>query len=138
MPCHFDRYDLVDLTRQVLTKLANQMYIDAMIAFQRKDAKALNLHSQKFVQLIKDIDVLLASDDNFLLGTWLKSAKKLAVNPNEMKQVRTHSSLVVENNKLMCHYLIGNIKFICVYAIIYELKSTCQAWGQLHNFFSLF
>ncbi|XP_021624819.1 alpha-N-acetylglucosaminidase isoform X2 [Manihot esculenta] len=80
------RYDLVDLTRQVLSKLANQVYIDAIIAFQRKDADALNLHSQKFLQLINDIDVLLASDDNFLLGTWLESAKELGVNPVEMKQ----------------------------------------------------
>ncbi|KAL3580121.1 hypothetical protein D5086_017956 [Populus alba] len=79
------RYDLVDLTRQVLSKLANQVYRDAMIAFRRKDARALHLHGQKFLQIIKDIDVLLASDDNFLLGTWLESAKKLAVDPNDMK-----------------------------------------------------
>lgn len=79
------RYDLVDLTRQVLSKQANQVYRDAMIAFRRKDARALNLHGQKFLQIIKDIDVLLASDDNFLLGTWLESAKKLAVDPNDMK-----------------------------------------------------
>lgn len=86
-----DRYDLVDITRQVLSKLANQVYGNAMIAFRQKDATAFNLHSQKFLQLIKDIDILLASDDNFLLGTWLESAKKLAVNTIEMYQVRTAS-----------------------------------------------
>ncbi|WKA02337.1 hypothetical protein VitviT2T_020539 [Vitis vinifera] len=80
------RYDLVDLTRQVLSKLGNQVYLDAVIAFRQKDAKNFHLHSQKFVQLVKDIDTLLASDDNFLLGTWLESAKKLAVNPREMEQ----------------------------------------------------
>ncbi|EOX96635.1 Alpha-N-acetylglucosaminidase family / NAGLU family isoform 1 [Theobroma cacao] len=80
------RYDLVDLTRQVLSKLANQVYLDAVKAFRRKDVKALNVHSQKFLQLIKDIDILLASDDNFLLGTWLESAKTLAENPSEMQQ----------------------------------------------------
>ena len=84
---------MVDLTRQVLSKLANQVYLDAVIAFRQKDVKNFHLHSQKFVQLIKDIDTLLASDDNFLLGTWLESAKKLAVNPREMKQVRIISSL---------------------------------------------
>lgn len=84
----FDRYDLVDLTRQVLSKLANQVYLDAMTAFRQNDAKAFSLHSQKFVQLISDIDELLAADDNFLLGTWLDSAKKLAANPGEMRQVR--------------------------------------------------
>jgi alpha-N-acetylglucosaminidase len=96
-----DRYDLVDLTRQVLSKLANQVYRDAMIAFRRKDARALNLHGQKFLQIIKDIDVLLASDDNFLLGTWLESAKRLAVDPNDMKLVRTNSSLASENNSIV-------------------------------------
>ncbi|XVF33702.1 hypothetical protein REPUB_Repub17cG0190900 [Reevesia pubescens] len=80
------RYDLVDLTRQVLSKLANQVYLDAVNAFQKKDAKALKVHSQKFIQLIKDIDILLASDDNFLLGTWLESAKMLAENPSEIRQ----------------------------------------------------
>ncbi|XP_050210312.1 alpha-N-acetylglucosaminidase isoform X2 [Mercurialis annua] len=80
------RYDLVDLTRQVLSKLANKVYIDAIMAFRNKDAHDLNRHSQKFIQLIKDVDVLLASDDNFLLGTWLESAKGLAVNPHETRQ----------------------------------------------------
>lgn len=80
------RYDLVDLTRQVLSKLANQVYLDAVTAFQQKDVKSLTLHSQKFVQLIKDIDELLASNDNFLLGTWLESAKRMAKTPSEMRQ----------------------------------------------------
>jgi alpha-N-acetylglucosaminidase len=58
-----------------------------MTAFRQKDVKALNLHSQTFIQLIKDIDVLLASDENFLLGTWLKSANRLAKNSQELRQV---------------------------------------------------
>ncbi|KAL2330760.1 hypothetical protein Fmac_018341 [Flemingia macrophylla] len=80
------RYDLVDLTRQVLSKLANQVYYKAVTSFQKKNAEALQFHSNEFLQLIKDIDVLLASDDSFLLGTWLESAKKLAANPSEIKQ----------------------------------------------------
>lgn len=81
------RYDLVDLTRQVLSKLANQVYLDVLFAFQHKDAEALKSHTEKFKQLIIDIDELLASDDNFLLGTWLESAKKLALTPHEKQQV---------------------------------------------------
>ncbi|XP_023751565.1 alpha-N-acetylglucosaminidase [Lactuca sativa] len=80
------RYDLVDLTRQVLSKFANKVYIDAITAFQHKDAKALKFHSQKFEELIIDIDELLAADDNFLLGTWLESAKNLALNSHEKQQ----------------------------------------------------
>lgn len=80
------RYDLVDLTRQVLSKLANDVYLKAVTAFQRKDLKTLDLQSKKFIQLIRDIDRLLATDDNFLLGTWLESAKSLASNPREIRQ----------------------------------------------------
>lgn len=84
----FDRYDLVDLTRQVLSKFANQVYLNAITAFQDKDAKSFSYQSQKFLQLITDIDELLSADDNFLLGTWLESAKKLALTPKERRQVR--------------------------------------------------
>ncbi|KAK9683017.1 hypothetical protein RND81_10G113000 [Saponaria officinalis] len=80
------RYDLVDLTRQALSKLANDVYLKAVDAYQKNDVEALDVHSQKFIQLIKDIDELLACDDNFLLGTWLKSAKSLASNPQELTQ----------------------------------------------------
>lgn len=76
------------MTRQSLSKLANQIYLDAVSAFQDKDLQALRSNSQKFLELIVDIDELLATDDNFLLGTWLESAKKLAVNTEEEKQVR--------------------------------------------------
>uniref|UniRef100_A0A7N2LDD6 Alpha-N-acetylglucosaminidase n=1 Tax=Quercus lobata TaxID=97700 RepID=A0A7N2LDD6_QUELO len=99
------RYDLVDLTRQVLSKLANQVYLDAVTAFQQKDSKALNLHSKKFIQLIKDIDILLAYDDNFLLGTWLKSANKLAKNPHELKlyewNARTQVTMWFDNTGII-------------------------------------
>lgn len=80
------RYDLVDLTRQVLAKLANQVYYDVMAAYFVNDANGLVLQSQKFIELIEDIDTLLASDGNFLLGTWLESAKKLAASHEERKQ----------------------------------------------------
>ncbi|XP_050154004.1 alpha-N-acetylglucosaminidase [Malus sylvestris] len=97
------RYDLVDLTRQVLSKLANRVYLDAVTAYRRRDVKAYSHHSQKFVQLIMDIDELLASDDNFLLGTWLESAKNLAANPTEMQQyewnARTQVTMWFDNTK---------------------------------------
>ncbi|KAJ0038292.1 hypothetical protein Pint_23963 [Pistacia integerrima] len=99
------RYDLVDLTRQVLSKLANKVYSDAMVAYRKKDGKAFSLCTQKFLQLIKDTDVLLASDDNFLLGTWLESAKKLALNPSETRQyewnARTQVTMWYDTNKTM-------------------------------------
>lgn len=86
----------MDLSRQALSKLANTIYVDSMTAFLAKNPRALHVTSQKFVQLIKDIDLLLAADDNFLLGTWLQSAKALASTPSEMRQVSV--SLPLDSN----------------------------------------
>ncbi|EMS50400.1 hypothetical protein TRIUR3_11279 [Triticum urartu] len=80
------KYDLVDLTRQSLSKLANKVYLDAMDSYQKRDSSGLNFHTKKFLELIMDIETLLASDDNFLLGPWLETAKSLAMTEDERKQ----------------------------------------------------
>ncbi|KAG0481221.1 hypothetical protein HPP92_012079 [Vanilla planifolia] len=77
------RYDLVDLTRQVLAKLSNEVYLNIISAYQKNNTNELTRQIHKFLGLIEDIDLLLASDDNFLLGTWLESAKKQAANKKD-------------------------------------------------------
>ncbi|XP_031504015.1 alpha-N-acetylglucosaminidase isoform X2 [Nymphaea colorata] len=97
------RYDLVDLTRQVLSKFANQVYREAIHAFQVNDLHYLTVQSKKFIDLIKDIDILLGSNDNFLLGTWLESAKGLGTSPQEKQQyewnARTQVTMWYDNTK---------------------------------------
>jgi alpha-N-acetylglucosaminidase len=58
-----------------------------MNSYQMKDSSGLNFHTKKFLELIVDIDTLLASDDNFLLGPWLESAKSLGMTEDERTQV---------------------------------------------------
>ncbi|KAJ1697639.1 hypothetical protein LUZ63_006151 [Rhynchospora breviuscula] len=98
------RYDVVDLTRQALSKLANQVYLDALTAYGANNLNTLTLHSQKFLGIIKDLDTLLASDDNFLLGTWLEDAKSLAMTSSERKQyewnARTQVTMWYDNTKI--------------------------------------
>ena len=60
-----------------------------MHSYEKKDLSRLNSNTRKFLEIIVDIDTLLAADDNFLLGPWLESAKSLAVTENERKQVRS-------------------------------------------------
>jgi len=97
------RYDLVDQTRQSLSKLANKIYLDALNSYQKKDLSDLNFHTEKFLELIVDIDTLLASDDNFLLGPWLESAKSLATTEDERTQfewnARTQVSMWYDDTK---------------------------------------
>ncbi|KAL6902116.1 hypothetical protein ACP4OV_004992 [Aristida adscensionis] len=97
------RYDLVDLTRQCLSKLANEVYLDAMNSYQKKDSNALNFNTRKFLEIIADIDTLLAADENFLLGPWLESAKGLAITEDERKQyewnARTQVTMWYDNTE---------------------------------------
>lgn len=79
------QYDLVDLTRQVLVNYANVLQQRAALDFERKDIINLKKHSSEFLTLIDDIDNLLASRSDFLLGRWLNAAKKMADNDEERK-----------------------------------------------------
>ncbi|XP_004301281.1 PREDICTED: alpha-N-acetylglucosaminidase-like [Fragaria vesca subsp. vesca] len=72
------RYDLVDLTRQALAKYANELFLKVIEAYHLNDTLEVVGLSQKFLELVEDMDTLLACHDGFLLGPWLESAKKLA------------------------------------------------------------
>lgn len=81
------RYDLVDLTRQALAKYANQLFLKVIEAYQLNDIHGVACHTQKFLDLVEDMDTLLACHEGFLLGPWLESAQKLAQDEEQKKQV---------------------------------------------------
>jgi len=78
-------YDLVDVGREVLSQLT--------IPLSRNFSSALGLHAATenaslsvarikatgalYVQVLRDLDTLLATDAAFMLGPWLASARKL-------------------------------------------------------------
>ncbi|GKU88793.1 hypothetical protein SLEP1_g3014 [Rubroshorea leprosula] len=80
------RYDLVDLTRQALAKYANQLFLEIIEAYQSSNIHGVVSLSQKFLNLVEDMDTLLACHDGFLLGPWLESATQLARNKEQEKQ----------------------------------------------------
>lgn len=82
------RYDLVDLTRQALAKYANEVFLKALEGYGSNDLTKVNFHSQHFLELVEDLDTLLASHDGFLLGPWLVSAKNLATGSDQTEQVQ--------------------------------------------------
>lgn len=88
----------MDLTRQALAKYANHLFIEVVEAYQEGDLRAVRRLSQKFLGLVDDMDLLLASHDGFLLGPWLESAKQLAQDEEQKKQVGIITVLSVSNN----------------------------------------
>ena len=81
------RYDLVDLTRQALAKYSNDLFQDIIEAYDSHDSSGVAHLSEKFLDLVDDMDTLLACHEGFLLGPWLESSKQLAVDKEQEKQV---------------------------------------------------
>jgi alpha-N-acetylglucosaminidase len=70
------RHDLVNVARQTLSDHAGELYAKAMVAYQANDATAHRQASGELLQLVRDLDELLATSDQFLLGSWLEDAKR--------------------------------------------------------------
>ncbi|GLU21431.1 hypothetical protein SLE2022_375690 [Rubroshorea leprosula] len=106
------RYDLVDLTRQALAGYANQLFLEIIEAYQSSNIHGVVSLSQKFLNLVEDMDTLLACHDGFLLGPWLESAMQLARNKEQEKQfewnARTEITMWFDNTEevasLLCDY----------------------------------
>ncbi|KAM3860076.1 alpha-N-acetylglucosaminidase [Diretmus argenteus] len=78
------RYDLVDVTRQVLQVLTSAFYLDIAEAFQnQKLPELLTAGGVLVYDLLPELNRLLSSDRNFLLGTWLEQAQSLGLDEKE-------------------------------------------------------
>lgn len=70
------RYDLVDISRQVLANYALVIQRKWVKAFRAEDKAGFQKYSTEFLELISDMDLLLATRKDFLLGPWLADARK--------------------------------------------------------------
>ena len=69
-------YDLVDLTRQVLANYATVLQMRWVDAWKARDLKAFDARSGEFLASIDDLDSLLATRRDFLLGPWIADARR--------------------------------------------------------------
>ncbi|HEY5591088.1 MAG TPA: alpha-N-acetylglucosaminidase [Paludibacter sp.] len=77
------QFDVVDITRQVLANYASKVQQQIARDYKNKDAKAFKQSSAQFIVLISDLDNLLSTRKDFLLGNWLNDAKKWGNTPEE-------------------------------------------------------
>ncbi len=69
------QYDIVDVSREVLANYANSIQPRIMTAYNHKDMAALKRSEADFLQLMDDMDNLLATRQDFLLGKWIHDAR---------------------------------------------------------------
>lgn len=77
------KYDLVDVTRNSLQIISLKFYTDMVSAYRSNNSAMLDLNSRLLLSLLNDLDMLLASDSHFLLGTWIQAARANGVTDQE-------------------------------------------------------
>ena len=77
------RYDLVDVGRQALADLSLPLQREVTAAWLAGDPKRLAAAQARFLELGADLDRLLATRRDFLLGRWLADARSWGTTPAE-------------------------------------------------------
>lgn len=73
--------DLVVVTKQVLDNLIIPVRKKLNEAYVNKDVVELEKQIELFLQILDDLDHLLASQKEFLLGKWISDAREFGTNP---------------------------------------------------------
>lgn len=89
------KYDLVDITKEVMRYKFNEQYIKLTSSYYANDLNGFSKNAEIMTELLNDMDVLLASDSHFLLGNWLESAKIKAINDDELAMYDFNARLQV-------------------------------------------
>lgn len=79
------RYDLVDITRQALANYATALHRQLAYTYFAGDRETYRLLTERFLELIDDMDRLLATREEFLLGRWIADAEAWATTEEERR-----------------------------------------------------
>lgn len=77
------RYDLVDLTKQIMSNTANDWYDQMMEAYRNKDGKAFREISSRFLEWILLEDRVLGCCAEFTVGKWIAAARNVLPDAEE-------------------------------------------------------
>ncbi len=89
------QYDVVDITRQILSNYAQELHKEIRLAYLQKDRAAFTARTAEFHQLLRDVDTLLASRREFLFGKWLGDARAWGKTPEEKNLLATDAAMLV-------------------------------------------
>nr|CEL21832.1 Alpha-N-acetylglucosaminidase [Kibdelosporangium sp. MJ126-NF4] len=81
------QYDLVDVTRQVLSDRTRTLLPAVRAAYEAKDLPRFRALSREFLALIDSAEQILGTRPEFMLGPWLERAKSWAGSKAERAQL---------------------------------------------------
>jgi alpha-N-acetylglucosaminidase len=94
---HSDAYqfDVVNLTRQLLGNYGRTLYCNMIKAYEQKNIPEFRKSASKFVILGLEIDSLLGTRHEFLLGKWLADAHRWGINTSEHEYYERNAREIV-------------------------------------------
>lgn len=87
--------DLVVITKQILDNLIIPVRKNLNQAYVKKDVEELDKQINIFLGILDDLDRLLATDHEFLLGKWLHDAKKFGNDPASLALYEKNARVII-------------------------------------------
>ncbi|TWV11218.1 alpha-N-acetylglucosaminidase [Bacteroidaceae bacterium HV4-6-C5C] len=76
-------FDVANITRQLLSNYYQQVFKDYEKAYNDRDRQSMKAKEKEMIDIMDDIDRLLASQSAFLVGKWISDARSWGVNHAE-------------------------------------------------------
>ena len=76
-------YDLVDITRQILADISGEVYSCIKPAFDSGDKETAMKYAEQMIEMCRDMDEILASNESFLVGTRHEGARNRGVTDSD-------------------------------------------------------
>lgn len=89
------QYDLVDVARQCLADLSIHLHREFSDAYLNEDQEKLGYAGQRFIKLLDDLDQLLGTRREFLLGKWIAEARSWGTNEQEKDQYERNARTLI-------------------------------------------
>jgi alpha-N-acetylglucosaminidase len=90
-------YDIVDVTRQVMADYSNVLKRRYNAAYAARNLPAMDQTSREILELIDDMEAVVATREEFLLGRWIREARAWGTNEEEadLYEVNTRNLLTL-------------------------------------------
>ena len=88
-------YDLVDFTRQLLSNEFKGLYQEVNLAIQKKDLKTMTTLAERMLDILADMDELLLTRSEFMVGTWLNNAKRMGTSDYEKSLYEKNARAII-------------------------------------------
>lgn len=89
------RFDIVDVQRQLMSNLGQAIHKKAAAVFVAKDKAAFTLHSTRFLEMLRDADILLRTRPEFNFDKWLTDARSWGTTDEEKDLLEKDATALV-------------------------------------------